>query len=175
MTTSEPKAPGASRPLSPASRPAGMAGDPYPDYDYPPTGLRPPAGTGPDGGPARVASTVSGLNVLVGLWLIVAPWVLNYRNTGDGFNGYWNDVVIGIAIAVLALARTAAPRSFEGLSWVNIALGIWLIIAPFVLAYNIGTDAPAARWNDIACGIVVLVLASVSVAATQRSRQQAGV
>jgi SPW repeat len=40
-------------------------------------------------------------------------------------------------------------------STLNLFAGIWLIIAPWVLGYG----TPAARWNDVACGAAVGILA----------------
>lgn len=39
-------------------------------------------------------------------------------------------------------------------NWVNVILGIWLIIAPFIFNFDV-----AARWNSVIVGIVVAVLA----------------
>lgn len=42
-------------------------------------------------------------------------------------------------------------------SRLNILAGIWLVVSPFILAYDAG-DGP---WNPIACGLVVAVLSYV--------------
>jgi lysylphosphatidylglycerol synthetase-like protein (DUF2156 family) len=44
----------------------------------------------------------------------------------------------------------------KGLSWANFILGLWLIVAPFVLHYN---DISTAMWNNVIVGIVIAVLA----------------
>jgi len=46
----------------------------------------------------------------------------------------------------------------KGLSWVNFILGLWLIIAPFVLQYSADS---AATWNSVVIGIVVAILSIV--------------
>ncbi|MGB5150313.1 MAG: SPW repeat protein [Mycobacterium sp.] len=43
-------------------------------------------------------------------------------------------------------------------STINALLGIWLVIAPFALAYSHNTGA---LWNDIIVGVVVVALAGV--------------
>jgi hypothetical protein len=50
----------------------------------------------------------SGTNILAGLWLILAPFALEY-NVGDATG---NDIVIGASIALLATIRVAAPLQF---------------------------------------------------------------
>jgi hypothetical protein len=56
------------------------------------------------------------------------------------------------------------------LSWTNALLGLWLVVAPFVLGYGVAVEAEAlatagavggaqaAMWNDIIVGVIVLVL-----------------
>ena len=44
----------------------------------------------------------------------------------------------------------------KGLSWVNFVLGLWLIIAPFVLHYR---EVSSAMWNNVIVGIVIAILA----------------
>jgi hypothetical protein len=44
----------------------------------------------------------------------------------------------------------------KGLSWVNFVLGLWLIIAPFVLHYR---EVSLATWNSVIVGIVIAILA----------------
>lgn len=95
------------------------------------------------------------------MWLAAAPFALNYRNTGGGFNGYWNDVILGSAIGVVALIRIAEPTAITPLGLVTVVLGAWLVVAPFVLGYNDGADAVQAVWNDIVAGVLVIGLTAL--------------
>jgi hypothetical protein len=107
------------------------------------------------------AMTASGLNVLAAIWLIVAPYVLNYAHTSAASN----DITIGIIVGILALIRLVTPTTSGWLSWINVIFGLWLIISPFFLGY-VNT---ASLWNDIILGIIVAALAawSSSAATTQ--------
>ncbi|MCL4425773.1 MAG: SPW repeat protein [Firmicutes bacterium] len=49
--------------------------------------------------------------------------------------------------------------------WVNLILGIWLIIAPFVLGYG----KSAGAWNDVLVGIVVAIVAYWGTTVRNRS------
>lgn len=98
----------------------------------------------------------SGVNVVLGVWLIAAPFVLAYSEVRAAM---WNDVIVGVVILALAGYRVAQPAQSAGLSWVNVVLGIWLIAAPFALGYG---DTTAAMWNDVIVGIAVAVLGAVS-------------
>jgi hypothetical protein len=82
----------------------------------------------------RMRETVqwtSGINVVAGLWLIIAPFVLGYEDIQAAL---WNDVLVGIMVAAFAVARLARPLMNPSWSWINALLGLWLIVAPFVLA-----------------------------------------
>lgn len=103
------------------------------------------------------ARTLSGINVLAGIWLIVAPFVLNYASSGNK----WQEVIFGAIIAILGLVRMAAP-SVAWPSWANLLAGIWLIIAPWTIS---GTTT-SARWNEVIVGIIVAALAWGSGAIT---------
>jgi len=100
---------------------------------------------------ARIFSA-SGINILCGIWLIIAPFVLNYENLQVAI---WNDVILGILVALLAIVRTFGV-AWGGATWVTGLLGVWLIIAPFVLNYG---NNSVPRWNDIILGIIVVIFA----------------
>jgi len=102
------------------------------------------------------ALTASGLNLLAGIWLIIAPWVLGY----SGADPKWNDVVFGALIGILALVRISRPVRGAGLSLVNALFGAWVFVAAFVI-----DSSSTAFWNDFILGIVVFVLAMLSASA----------
>ena len=67
------------------------------------------------------------MNAVLGIWLMAAPTVLHY----DGALQV-NDRIVGplaAACAIVALWPVTRP-----VRWVNVALGMWLIIAPWVFS-----------------------------------------
>jgi SPW repeat len=125
---------------------------------------RPPAG-GPvtygPGGREDWRDTVriaSGLNLLAGIWLIIAPFVLGY----GGGDPYWNDIVFGAIVAGLALVRVSGAYRASWMSWLNVLIGAWIFISAFWLdnTWNAGT-------NDIIVGAIVFVLGLVSAQASE--------
>lgn len=98
------------------------------------------------------ARWVSGVNVLAGIWLVLAPFVLQL----DVAAARWNDVLIGLAVLILALVRERKPLRSRAVSWINMVLGVWLVLAPFVLGYG---DARTAAGNDVVVGIIIVVFA----------------
>jgi len=91
------------------------------------------------------------VNVVLGAWEIVAPWVWGY--TGISSAGRWNDIVIGILILAVSLWAVWSRYSWPSL-W-NVLFGIWLLAAPFLLHYNLA--APNAKTNDIIVGILAII------------------
>lgn len=98
--------------------------------------------------------TASGINVVLGVWLIVAAFAVAVSQ-----EAYWNDLLVGIIVLVLAAARLSKPtEGTKPASWVNAAIGVWLIAAPFILGYEVDRE----MWNDVIVGILVLLFAAWS-------------
>ena len=92
-----------------------------------------------------------GVNVVLGLWLIASPWVLGYAAmTAPAWNAY----VVGVIIAVAALAALFAFHVWE--EWVSVAFGTWLVISPWLLGF---AGFSTALWNQIVVGVIVAALA----------------
>jgi VIT1/CCC1 family predicted Fe2+/Mn2+ transporter len=106
----------------------------------------------------------SGVNIVLGAWMVIASFVLGYSGTAIAV---WNDIIVGVVILILAWSRVANPDRMTAESWINAILGLWLIVAPFVLGFSAVT---AAMWNSIIIGVVVAVLGAWSAIATNVAR-----
>jgi hypothetical protein len=102
--------------------------------------------------------TASGLNVLAGIWLIIAPFVLGYGH-GDP---YWNDIVFGAIVGVLAIVRMSGAYREHWLSYVNALIGVWIFVSAFWL-----DSTGRAGWNDIILGAIVFFLGAISGTTSQ--------
>jgi hypothetical protein len=102
------------------------------------------------------------LSLVAGAWLIASPFVLAYV-AGDS---RLNPIVCGALIAFLALIRMGAWRA-EWLSLINVGIGIWLFGSGFWLA-----ESPSATWNSWFLGVAVIVLALMSIDATEEGRME---
>lgn len=91
------------------------------------------------------------VNLVLGLWLIISPWALNFMLVETPT---WNAWAVGVVIAVAAAAALIAFNKWE--EWVEAALGAWLIVSPFLLGF--GTET-YATWNQIVVGVIVGALA----------------
>ena len=109
----------------------------------------------------------SGGDMVAGVWLIIAPFTLNYAANGGSVA---NDVTVGIIVLLLAAARVMGNNyRVSWPSWLNVVLGVWLIIAPFALGYPSGSGA---MYNDIILGIIVTAFALTSAIPAQDMEEQ---
>lgn len=102
----------------------------------------------------RNVQTMNWWLVVVGLLVAVAPFAF-------GFNGIvaalWTFLVVGLAVAVLAgiSASIEEEGTIKLLDWITAALGVALILAPFVLGYM---AVMAALYTGILGGAAVVAL-----------------
>lgn len=89
-------------------------------------------------------------NAVIGGWLIVAPLALGFQSD---LVAMANTAIVGLLLLTAALGAIFVPRPWE--DWTETALGLWLVISPWVL----GFDSMAARVNAVVIGLVVLTLA----------------
>ena len=102
----------------------------------------------------KTAKTLSWLVVVLGAWEVIAPFILD---TSHNAGALWDAIILGVALIILAGWAALANQfaTVKTLSWINVVLGAWLILAPFVIGY---TNVAAAIWNDIVVGILALLL-----------------
>ncbi|MFF9577614.1 SPW repeat protein [Streptomyces rubiginosohelvolus] len=102
---------------------------------------------------------------LVGLYCAVSPWVLHFTASQPAL--VTHNLVMGIAIAVLALGFTVMPERMYGLSWAICAIGAWIIVSTWVVGSS--PDAGIVINNIIVGGLTVL-LGMVCAGAATRTR-----
>jgi hypothetical protein len=99
------------------------------------------------------------VNVFLGYCLALAPGL---APEGLGFTGEmaaaWNAWIVGAAIALIAFGALFAFREWE--EWVNLALGVWAILAPWLLGFATVT---AAMYAHVIIGLIVGVLAALDL------------
>lgn len=84
--------------------------------------------------------------LVLGFWLFLSPWF----GLGEMQSAAWNSWIFGLALAVISISALSRPQTWE--EWTNLVIGIWLIIAPFVLGFSVETGA---MWNHIIVGLLV--------------------
>ena len=95
------------------------------------------------------------VNVVLGLCLVFAPWALGFTSEMAATRNAW---IVGAAIALIALGALFALREWE--EWVNLALGVWAILAPWLLGF---ATVAAALYAHVIIGLIVGVLAALDL------------
>jgi uncharacterized membrane protein len=95
------------------------------------------------------------VNIVAGLGLLVSPWLFGFATETYAA---WNAWIVGAAITVFAAAALYAFNEVE--EWGNLVLGLWTLIAPWVLGFSAVTTA---LWVHVVAGIVVAVLAAGNI------------
>ncbi|MEK8142459.1 SPW repeat protein [Streptomyces sp. M10(2022)] len=90
---------------------------------------------------------------LLGLYCAVSPWVLHF--TANQPSLVTHNLVIGLAIAVLALCFTAMPERMTGMSLAICALGGWLIASTWIVGQSPDTGV---MLNNVIVGALAIVL-----------------
>jgi SPW repeat-containing protein len=98
---------------------------------------------------------LDGANAVLGLWLIVSPFVIG----APGQNVATGGIVVGVLVLLLAIARVTYKRTVAvGLSMA--LLGAWTIMSPYVL----GSTSPDFRtFNYVIVGIIIAGLEAYSL------------
>lgn len=112
----------------------------------------------------RDVALVDGPVFLLGLYCAASPWIVHYTSSQPALATH--NLIMGIAIGLLALGFTRAPERMYGLSWAMCALGVWMIIAPWVVGSSPDTGVVI---NNIIIGALALILGLVCAATAARS------
>ncbi|MER7899806.1 SPW repeat protein [Streptomyces sp. NPDC096046] len=104
----------------------------------------------------RDVALVDGPVFLLGLYCAASPWIVHYTASQPSL--VTHNLIMGVAIGLLALGFTRAPERMYGLSWAMCALGVWMIISPWVVGEN--PDAGVV-WNNIIIGALAVILGLV--------------
>jgi hypothetical protein len=84
------------------------------------------------------------LNIVLGIWLMASPGILGYNGVAADINHIVGPVVASFAIIALSGCTKSVSKC-------NIPLGLFLVIAPWILQYESGN----AIANDIFAGLLI--------------------
>jgi hypothetical protein len=99
-------------------------------------------------------------NLILGLFLLVSPWIFGYSGSPEQ-----NALISGVVIVGLSVAALAAFAQWE--EWLNLLLGLWVLVSPWVLGFQ-GTTAAMVH---IVVGILVAALAAIEMWLIQQTPQ----
>lgn len=113
----------------------------------------------------RPARILNRLVSALGGWELLSAFVF-LRWTAPA--AFWNAFIGGALLMLMALIaqRRTEARMDEGLEWAIAGLSLWLVVSPFLLAYDL--LLPVAMWNDILVGVISLLLVLRAESVLQR-------
>ena len=92
-------------------------------------------------------------NLILGAILLASPWIFGFPRGAASQNA----VICGIVIVAISLAALAAFAVWE--EWLNLIVGLWVLVSPWVLGFA-GTTATRVHF---VIGIIVAVLAALEI------------
>jgi peptidoglycan/LPS O-acetylase OafA/YrhL len=102
----------------------------------------------------RSTGYISAAVALIGAWIVISAFV--YSPPAANF---WNDVLVGAAIGIIAGYNAFRADDVEGINTgaasLVALLGLWMVIAPFI--FEVFSDG--AFWSDVVSGLLVAALA----------------
>ncbi|MEU8823686.1 SPW repeat protein [Streptomyces sp. NPDC048636] len=112
---------------------------------------------------ARDVVFLDGPVLLAGLYFAISPWVVHFSSTSP--NLMVHNLILGLAVALLGIGLTVAPRRMYSLCWTMAAIGVWMIISPWVVAR--GPDA-GMIWNNVIVGVITCLFGLVAAGMVMR-------
>jgi hypothetical protein len=107
------------------------------------------------------------VNLILAVWLFLSPWILGFAGGGAGApaagaapaaatagSADWNAWVLGVIIFIVTVSAISSLHLWQ--EWVNLLLGVWLFIAPWVLGFS---GAANAAWDHWIVGVLVFAIA----------------
>ncbi|MFD5338264.1 SPW repeat protein [Streptomyces hawaiiensis] len=113
------------------------------------------------------AQMVETLALLTGLYLAASPWIVGFNGGGFARLAVTNLITgIGYALLMSGGFGRAYDRT-HSMAWAACALGVWTVVAPWVVAGNVDTTRTVV--NNIITGVIALLLALAATAGAMRS------
>src|SRR5215211_6232458 len=93
------------------------------------------------------------LNLILGAFLFFTPWIFGFAAGAQTQNA----MISGIIIAVVSIAALAAFMEWE--EWVNLVVGLWVLVSPWILGF---ANTTAMQVHAV-IGILVAAIAAVEL------------
>jgi len=90
----------------------------------------------------------------LGIWLMLSPWILLFHYDTPATR---NAVTVGFLVVAAEALTLSMFQVWE--EWINVALGAWLVVSPWVL----GVASAAATANFVITGLLIAGLALYEV------------
>jgi hypothetical protein len=106
-------------------------------------------------------STIAGSQLVLGLLLVLMPWLASFAGAQAAAWTAWSTGALIALVGVAALAGHAYPAA-----WGNLVLGVWVIVAPWLLGF---AALAVAMWSHVVLGVLVALAAATELWAEHRA------
>ena len=86
-------------------------------------------------------------------FLFASPWLFAFSNAKSGTD----DIISAILVGASSLAALVVFREWE--EFINLALGLWILVSPWVLHFQV----PAATHINIGVGFIITYMAALEL------------
>lgn len=106
----------------------------------------------------RSEARTGALTFLAGVWLVLAPLLLDFDAARRAFRPYWVPLVLAVVIMMVGVLRALAPLDVPWLRTVNIGLAAALVVAAFLVRADVSS---VVQINQIVVGAAVALVSLV--------------
>ncbi|GAA3698606.1 SPW repeat protein [Nonomuraea antimicrobica] len=107
-----------------------------------------------------------GLTLLAGLFLALSPWIVGFTGIGSLTV---NNLVTGLAVALLSLGFSSAFGRMYGIAWTAPLIGIWTILAPWLVSGGAATTRTIV--TNVIVGAIITVLGLIALGMSMARRR----
>lgn len=87
------------------------------------------------------------VNLILGAWLIVSPWVMDYSSAGFAAGDAW---ILGVAVVIISVVGLISPNVWE--EWLNLLLAALILISPITVGF---IHQDVAVWNSVVLSVLI--------------------
>ena len=116
-------------------------------------------------------------NLVLAVWLFISPWVLQFgaaeppapgapgsaEASAAAANATWNAWILGILVFLAAVSAIGWMEFWQ--ERINLILGLWIFIAPWVLGF---VPLGAASWDHWIVGALIFLISICNLATARR-------
>jgi len=111
----------------------------------------------------KTEAFVDTVNLALGVFLFVSPWMFGFTSELARHTSWMAGAAIGI-VAILSIGdlfeSISIPDFFETEEWINLAIGLWLAVCPWVIGMYDDTTATEVH---LTVGLAVATIAAVEL------------
>jgi len=111
----------------------------------------------------KVEAFVDTINLALGVFLFLSPWIFGFTSELARHTSWMAGATLAIVAALAIgdlLESISIPDFFENEEWINLAVGLWLAVCPWIIGMQ---DDTAATQVHLGVGLVVATIAAVEL------------